>query len=130
MATKHRRKTTQTSASYGTDVPPPADKPKREKVGASVAAFLTKHGCERLFDDPEAARLLRRYLRLNEEAKALFAKSDILMGKLLRTLGPGKPVKIGRSRVAIVVDQFAEKLVVWKATASRRYVVTTFGEEG
>ncbi len=69
------------------------------------------------------ARILERILRAQARGRTYYAEADKLLDQALEDLGPGAEVDLGDGRVARIVDQFADKRVVWRSSPCHRFKV-------
>ena len=67
-------------------------------------------------------KLAKRYLRDLEEGGAKYKRSREAFAELLPHMKPGEELKLGDGTVFVIVDQFAEKNIVWKPTGVERYI--------
>ncbi len=70
---------------------------------------------------PSLKKRVCAVLTARAEAKILYAKSDILLAGLVEVLPLGQPIPIGAGKAVMLVDQFAEKGLVWGHAAVRRF---------
>lgn len=68
------------------------------------------------------ARKMRRYLAAKDEGKKGYAEADRLLDELAKEIGLNKAVKLDDSgRTGMLIDQFAERNVVFKPAGVRRF---------
>jgi hypothetical protein len=71
--------------------------------------------------EPLAARVTK-CLRARELGRRQYAKADRLLDSVAAEMKPGDEVEIGAGgKKAILVDEFAEKTVVFRPSGFRRY---------
>lgn len=94
--------------------------------------MLTAKGCELAKCSPATLRRVKHYIDTKEALKATMEAQDALLDQLIQELGAGKAVMVGKARVAMIVDQFDGKNLVFRAHAVRRFELTCVGtkEEG
>jgi hypothetical protein len=69
------------------------------------------------------ARIVEQLLKTQARGKALYAKADKLLDKLLEVLEVGAEIDLGDGRVARLVDQFADRRVCWRSSSFNRFKV-------
>ena len=73
--------------------------------------------------DRELGRKVRKFLRLDESVKVVYAEMDKIGEELMMSLIPGEPVQISRNSAVLLEDKFAGKWKVWKSTPMKRYEI-------
>lgn len=66
---------------------------------------------------------MRAHLRARELGKRHYERADRLLEEILCEVDCGRHVKLGDNKVAVVVDNFAEKNKVYRAHGIARYEV-------
>ena len=69
------------------------------------------------------AAIVEELLKTQARARALYAKADEILERLLKVLDAGDEIILGDGRVARLVDQFADRDSVWQSACCRRYKV-------
>ena len=69
------------------------------------------------------ARIVEQLLKTQARARAMYAKADQVLERLLKVLDVGDEVKLGDGRVATLVDQFAHRNVCWRSSSFPRFKV-------
>lgn len=71
----------------------------------------------------ELAELIAKYLLLKGEIKLKYAESDAIFAEIRKKLKPGRYITLECGIKAHLVDAFAGKDTVWKATPIKRWDV-------
>jgi len=66
---------------------------------------------------------LRALLKARSQGKEQYALADKLLDEVVGAMKPGEAVDIGGGRTATLVDQFADRAVVWKPAGVRRFEI-------
>ncbi len=69
------------------------------------------------------AAIVEKLLRTQARAKALYVEADALVDRLRKVIDVGDEITLGDGRVARLVDQFAERSIVFTPSGCRRYKV-------
>ncbi len=71
----------------------------------------------------DLALLATQLLRARDAGKEAYGRADQLLEELLQHAQPGDQISIGGGQVVELVDQFADRSVVWKPAGVRRFDV-------
>ena len=71
-------------------------------------------------ESDDLAAKVSRCLRARAHAKRHFDHADELLAELVHEMEPGQTVKLGK-KVVTLVDQFADKLTVYRSHGIKRY---------
>lgn len=69
------------------------------------------------------AAIVEKLLNTQARGRALYAEADKLLERLRKVIDVGDEITLGDGRVAILVDQFADKDAVWQSACCRRFKV-------
>lgn len=73
-------------------------------------------------EEKRVARKMLKLLAAKDEGKRAYAQADALLDQLAKEVPLNHVVRLDESgRVAKLIDQFAEKTIVWKPTGVRRF---------
>lgn len=72
---------------------------------------------------PGLADKVLEFIAAREEGKAAYARADVVADELETMLTVGVPVELPDGRTAVLVDQFADRKVVWKPAGVRRFEI-------
>lgn len=72
---------------------------------------------------PDVPKLVDRYLRAREAGKRAYARSDDLIRQISELVRPGEKIHVRPGLEAVLIDEFADRLVVWTPCGARRWKV-------
>jgi hypothetical protein len=67
-------------------------------------------------------KLAKRYIRSKDIGAAQYRLSRETLQELIQHAKPGDVIPLGHGQEFVIVDQFAEKNIVWKPTGVERFV--------
>jgi hypothetical protein len=70
----------------------------------------------------QAAKKMRAYLVEKEKGRRAYQRADQMLAELAAGIGASK-VPLADGQLAVIVDRFAEKDIVWQPCAARRWDV-------
>lgn len=71
----------------------------------------------------DVPKLVDRYLRAREAGKRAYARSDDLIRQIADLVAPGEKIQVRPGLEAMLVDEFADRLIVWNPCGARRWKV-------
>lgn len=69
--------------------------------------------------------LVARYQKARAAGKRAYARADDLITKIAALVEPGQEIELRPGVKAVLVDQFADKLVVWTPCGAHRWKIET-----
>lgn len=78
---------------------------------------------------PHTAKLVTEAITLRAQALEMFKQASQIEDELLDRLPHNTPMALADGRVVTLVDKFATKTEIWKATPVRRFELKVAGEK-
>lgn len=70
---------------------------------------------------PDLSVMATALLRARDAGKEAYARADELLDQLIHLGGPGAKIPIAGGQLVEIVDNFADRSVVWKPAGVRRF---------
>lgn len=69
----------------------------------------------------DVSKLVRRYQKAKASGKRAYARADDLLAQIAESVAPGEEIDLGPGQRAVLIDRFADKIIVWTPCGARRW---------